>query len=138
MTKFLHDFIGIFFLIILLERFIKKVITFQIHYFVAMDETFDREKIVDCMFDSITSSILAELEDGEKECSFLAQQSSISELEVLERLSYLIEHGFISKNSNDGKCLLSANSDKLTSIVENSDNFDTAISELEKMDSYLN
>jgi len=138
MTKFLHDFIGIFFLIILLERFIKKVITFQIYYFVAMDETFDREKIVDCMFDSITSSILAELEDGEKECSFLAQQSSISELEVLERLSYLIEHGFISKNSNDGKCLLSANSDKLTSIVENSDNFDTAISELEKMDSYLN
>jgi hypothetical protein len=137
-TKFLHDFIGIFFLIILLERFIKKVITFQIHYFVAMDETFDREKIVDCMFDPITSSILAELEDGEKECSFLAQQSSISELEVLERLSYLIEHGFISKNSNDEKCLLSANSDKLTSIVENSDNFDTAISELEKMDSYLN
>jgi hypothetical protein len=50
----------------------------------------------------------------------------------------LIEHGFISKNSNDEKCLLSANSDKLTSIVENSDNFDTAISELEKMDSYLN
>jgi hypothetical protein len=137
-TKFLHDFISIFFLIILLKRFIQKVITFQIHYFVGMDDTFDREKIVDCMFDPITSSILAELEDGEKECSFLAQQSSISELEVLERLSYLIEHGFISKNSNDGKCLLSANSDKLTSIVENSDNFDTAISELEKMDSYLN
>ena len=121
-----------------MERFIQKVITFQIHYFVGMDETFDREKIIDCMFDPITSSILAELEDGEKECSFLAQQSSISELEVLERLSYLIEHGFISKNSNNGKCLLSANSDKLTSIVENSDNFDTAISELEKMDSYLN
>lgn len=121
-----------------MEQFIQKVITFQIHYFVGMDDTFDREKIVDCMFDPITSSILAELEDGEKECSFLAQQSSISELEVLERLSYLIEHGFISKNSNDGKCLLSANSDKLTSIVENSDNFDTAISELEKMDSYLN
>ena len=137
-TKFLHDFIGIFFLIILLEQFIQKVITFQIHYFVGMGDTFDREKIVDCMFDPITSSILAELEDGEKECSFLAQQSSISELEVLERLSYLIEHGFISKNSNDGRCLLSANSDKLTSIVENSDNFDTAISELEKMDSYLN
>jgi len=103
-----------------------------------MDDTFDREKIVDCMFDPITSSVLAELEDGEKECSFLVQQSSISELDVLERLSYLIEHGFISKNSNDGKCLLSANSDKLTSIVENSDNFDKTISELEKMDSYLN
>ncbi len=103
-----------------------------------MDEIFDREKVVDCMFDSVTSSILAELEDGEKECSFLAQQASISESEVLERLSYLIEHEFISKNSDDGKCLLAANSDKLNTIVENSDNFDAAINSLEKMDSFLN
>ena len=103
-----------------------------------MDETFDREKIVDCMFDPITSSILAELEDGEKECLFLSQQSSISESDVLERLSYLIEHGFISKNTDDGKCLLAANSDKLSSIIENGDNFDATINGLEKMDSYLN
>ena len=103
-----------------------------------MNETFDREKIVDCMFDPITSSILAELEDGEKECLFLSQQSSISESDVLERLSYLIEHGFISKNTDDGKCLLAANSDKLSSIIENDDNFDATINGLEKMDSYLN
>jgi len=103
-----------------------------------MDETFDREKIIDCMFDPVTSSILAELEDGEKDCSLLAQQSSISESEVLERLSYLIEHGFISKNSDDKKCLISANAEKLGSIIENSDNFDAAIDGLEKMDSYLN
>ena len=103
-----------------------------------MTETFDREKIIDCMFDPTTSSILAELEDGEKECSYLAQQSSISESEVLDRLSYLIEHEFISKNSEQDKCILSANSDKLASVIENSDNFDATISGLEKMDSYLN
>ncbi len=103
-----------------------------------MSDAFDREKIVECMFDPITSSILAELEDGEKECSFLAEQSSVSESEVLERLSYLIEHGFVSKRSDGGKCALTANSEKLASIMENSDNFDAAISGLEKMDSYLN
>ena len=103
-----------------------------------MDDTFDREKIVECMFDPITSSILAQLEDGQKGCSFLAEQSSVSESEVLERLSYLIEYEFISKNSNDGKCTLTANSEKLTSIVEDGDNFDATISGLEKMDSYLN
>ncbi len=103
-----------------------------------MSETFDREKIVECMFDPTTSSILAELEDGEKECLFLAKQSSVSESEVLEKLSYLIEHGFISKNSDTGKCVLTANSEKLTSIIENGDNFDATISGLEKMDSYLN
>lgn len=103
-----------------------------------MSNKFDREKIVECMFDPTTSSILAELEDGQKECSFLAEQSSVSESEVLQRLSYLIEHGFISKNSDGGKCMLAANSDKLTSIVEDGDNFDATISGLEKMDSYLN
>ena len=103
-----------------------------------MSETFDREKIIDCMFDPVTSSILAELETGEKQCSFLAQKASITESEVLERLSYLIQHEFISKNSDNGKCLLSANSEKLSSIVENSDTFDDTISGLEKMDSYLN
>ena len=103
-----------------------------------MDKTFDREKIIDCMFDPVTSSILAEMEDGEKECSYLAQQASVSESEVLERLSYLIEHGFVSKNSDDGKCSLTANSDKLGSIIEHGENFDAAINGLEKMDSYLN
>ena len=103
-----------------------------------MSETFDREKIIDCMFDPVTSSILAELETGEKQCSFLAKKASITESEVLERLSYLIQHEFISKNSDNEKCLLSANSEKLSSIVENSDNFDDTISGLEKMDSYLN
>jgi len=103
-----------------------------------MSDTFDREKIVECMFDPTTSSILAELEDGQKECSFLAEQSSVPESEVLERLSYLIEHGFILKNSDDGKCVLTANSEKLTSIIEDGDNFEATINGLEKMDSYLN
>ena len=102
-----------------------------------MADTFDREKVVDCMFDPVTSSILAELEDGEKTCSFLAKQASIPESEVLERLSYLIEHEFIIKNA-DGETTLSANSEKLTSIVESRENFDQTINSLEKMDSYLN
>ena len=103
-----------------------------------MDEAFDREKVIDCMFDPVTSSILAELESGEKRCSFLAQMASISDSEVIERLSYLIEHEFILKNSDNGDFLLSANSEKLSSIVENSENFEDTISGLEKMDSYLN
>lgn len=103
-----------------------------------MDPAFDREKVIDCMFDPITSSILAELEDGEKECSFLAEKSSLLENEVIERLSYLVEHGFIFTNSRNGKSVFSANTEKLTQIVENSDTFSATIEGLEKMDSYLN
>lgn len=103
-----------------------------------MGSAFDREKVIDCMFDPITSSILAELEDGEKECSFLAEKSSLLENEVIERLSYLAEHGFIFTNYYNGKSIFSANTEKLTQIVENSDTFSATIEGLEKMDSYLN
>jgi len=98
---------------------------------------FDREKVVECMFDPTTSSILAELEYGEKSCSFLAEKSSISENEVLKCLSYLLEHGFIQQKIENGKSIFSANIDKLNQIIEK-ENFDATIDGLEKMDSYLN
>ena len=50
-----------------------------------MDEYFDREKIIDCMFDPITSEILAKLEDGKKECSVLSQEFSMSEYDILHK-----------------------------------------------------
>ena len=103
-----------------------------------MSESFDREKVIDCMFDPITSEILAELEDGKKECSILAQQFSMSESELLERLDYLIECEFLTKTIENDQCSISANTEKLGSLLEDSDAFDGAINGLEKMDSYLN
>jgi len=103
-----------------------------------MSVSFDREKIIDCMFDPITSEILAELEDGKKECSTLSLNFSMSELDVLKRLDYLIECKFLFKTTENEKCFLSANIEKLGSLLEDSDAFDGAINGLEKMDSYLN
>ena len=103
-----------------------------------MSDSFDRDKVVDCMFDPVTASIIAELEDGEKECSLLADATSISESDVRQRLDYLINAGFIIQRTNDAKFYFSANAEKLTKIVEEGDNFDSAINGLEKMDSYLN
>ena len=80
-----------------------------------MSESFDREKIVDCMFDPITSEILAELEDGKKECSILSDQFSMSESDLLKRLDYLIECNFLFKTFENDKCFLSANAEKLGS-----------------------
>ena len=103
-----------------------------------MSESFDREKVIDCMFDPITSEILAELEDGEKKCSILAQQFSMSESDLLKRLDYLIECKFLIKTLENVQCSISANTEKLGSLLEDSDAFDGAINGLEKMDSYLN
>ncbi len=103
-----------------------------------MDDSFDREKVIECMFDPITSSIIAELEDGEKNSLYLAEKSSISEHEVGERLSYLITFGFILEKQIGEQSIFSADVDKLTKVVEHNENFGAAIEGLEKMDSFLN
>lgn len=103
-----------------------------------MADSYDREKIVDCMFDPITSSLIAELEDGERSSQYLSEKTAISESEVAERFSYLINSGFIFQKQVDGKTMFSANIDKLSKVVEDSENFGAAIEGLEKMDSFLN
>ncbi len=105
-----------------------------------MSAEYDRDKVVECMFDPTTSLLIAELEDGGKLCSHLANTASISESDVIDRLSYLIEHDFIRKSIDESSktITLEANSEKLSEIIENSGNFDAAVSGLEKMDSYLN
>jgi len=102
-----------------------------------LTEEYDREKIIDCMFDPITSELLAELENGSKDSSYLAQKYSMTETEIKEKLSYLIEHGFVMEKIEQEKLFFTANEEKLASIVE-SDQFDGAIDGLTKMDSYLN
>jgi hypothetical protein len=103
-----------------------------------MDESFDRNKIIESMFDPITSGILAELEDGGKELSYLAKTAEISEDEVNERLSYFVEYDFVKINTENEKIIYSANSEKLGELIENNENFDGAVDGLTKMDSYLN
>ena len=103
-----------------------------------MEDSFDREKVIECMFDPTTSSIIAELEDGEKNSLYLAEKSSISEHEVGERLSYLITHGFILEKKSGEQSIFSADIEKLSQVVENNENFGAAIEGLEKMDSFLN
>jgi hypothetical protein len=103
-----------------------------------MENSYDREKVIECMFDPITSSIIAELEDGKKKSSYLAKKSSLSEQDIHDRLSYLIEHGFIIQDEIGEEFVFSADVDKLGKVVEYEENFGAAIEGLEKMDSFLN
>ena len=103
-----------------------------------MDESFDRNRIIEAMFDPITSGILAELENGGKELSYLAKTAKISEEEVNERLSYFVECDFVKITTENEKIIFSANSEKLAELIENNENFEGAVDGLTKMDSYLN
>ena len=103
-----------------------------------MTDDYNREKVIDCMFDPTASAILAELEDGPKSSSHIAEKCDISENEIDSSIDYLIEHKFVNKVLQDGIYLYSANVDKLSEIVEDNKNFDAAIDGLTKLDGYLN
>ncbi len=103
-----------------------------------MDGPIDRQKAVDILFDMKNSEIIAELEDGKKDISYLSSKSGLSENEILHNLSYLIDTKIIPKSVCDGVIFLSADSDKLSELVESDGNFDAAMDGLTKMDSYLN
>ena len=99
--------------------------------------SYDREKIIDCMFDQDTSEIIAELENGGKELSYLMSTLKKSEDEIREKLAYLIEHNFVKEEKNE-TTVFTADADKLAKIVEENENFSDVEDGLAKMDSYLN
>ena len=103
-----------------------------------MDSAFDKEKVLECMFNPDASEILAELEDGGKELTYLSKKLQISENEIRERISYLLEHDFVKEEKNNDKIIFSADADKLAKIIEQDKNFDGVVDGLAEMDSYLN
>ncbi|MEX0656945.1 MAG: hypothetical protein WD154_05325 [Nitrosopumilaceae archaeon] len=103
-----------------------------------MEDKPDNSKIIEYLFDPEVSEILAELESGSKESSYLASKSGISEEELKNKLSYLIKHGFVKETNTAGKTVYTADAEKLGQVMEKSSNFDTAIDGLTTIDSYLN
>ena len=103
-----------------------------------MDETLDKDKVIECMFDPVTSEILAELENGGKESSYLAEKSGISEEEVRERLSYLLKFEFVKEKTENDKIIYYVDAERLSKVMENDENFSSVTDGLTKMDSYLN
>ena len=103
-----------------------------------MNDTFDKDKIIECMFDPVTSEILSELENGEKDSDYLSGKLKISEEQIHQKLSYLIEHEFVLQKTNSEKKIYYANVAKLDKVIENNKNFDNVVDGLTEMDSYLN
>lgn len=90
------------------------------------------------MFNPEISEILAELENGGKDSAYLSEKFEISENEIHDRLSYLIEHDFVHEEKTADNVIFTADGEKLTKILENEKNFDGVVDGLTEMDSYLN
>ena len=103
-----------------------------------MSSSYNKEKILECMFDPEISEILAELENGGKDSVYLSEKFHISQDEIHERLSYLVEHDFVHEEKIGDKVIFTADGDKLTKLLEDEKNFDGVVDGLTEMDSYLN
>ncbi|MGI0046489.1 MAG: hypothetical protein ACREBB_04790 [Nitrosotalea sp.] len=103
-----------------------------------MKEDFDKRQMLDALIDPSVSVILAELEDGGKDSYCLAEKLQISQNEIKDRLSYVIEHGFVIVTQNGTSTTFSVDKDKLDKIMEADENFDSVVNGLTELDQFLN
>ena len=103
-----------------------------------IDDNSDNNKILESIFEPDNSEILAHLESCPKKFSDLTKNLEISKEKIEESLSYLIEHGFVSKIEKGGHIHYSVNADILAKVLENNDNFKNVDDGLAKLDSFLN
>ena len=61
------------------------------------DDSYDDAKVFDLLFEPNNAEVLTRLKDGPKTLSYLSKILENSEEKLDEKLSYLIEKGFISK-----------------------------------------
>ena len=103
-----------------------------------MDESFDKQKMLEILVDPDVSMILSELEDGSKDSSYLVEKLQISDSEIKERLAYVIQCGFVKLDLNDNKIIYTVNKEKLNDIMEMDENFSGVVDRLTELDQYLN
>ena len=103
-----------------------------------IDDISDNDKILESIFEPDNSEVLTHLESGPKKFSDLAKNLEISKEKIEQSLSYLIEHGFVSKVEKDSQINYSVNADMLSKVLENNDNFKNVDNGLAKLDSFLN
>lgn len=84
------------------------------------------------------SSILAELESGEKDIIYLTDKLQLSSNEIKDRLSYVIEYHFVIIDQNNGNEIFKVDLNKLNKIMESDDNFKNVVDGLTELDQFLN
>ena len=102
------------------------------------DASNESEKILESLFEPDNAEILLELKNGPKSLSVLTEKMNILEMDLDEKLSYLMEKGFVKKEENNGDILYSLDAEKLAKVLENDDNFKNIDDGLAKLDSFLN
>ena len=103
-----------------------------------MKGNFDKKKMLEILMNPDVSMIIAELEDGEIDAIYLSERLQISSGEIMERLSYIIEHGFVIVTKKKTKTTFTVDKNKLNEIMETDENFSGVVDGLTELDQFLN
>jgi len=103
-----------------------------------MKGNFDKKKMLEILMNPDVSVILVELEDGEKDMIYLSEKLQLSDVEIAERLSYVIEHGFVDVIKDKIRTKFTVDKNKLNEIMETDENFKGVVNGLTELDQYLN
>jgi len=94
--------------------------------------------MMEILVDPEVSSILAELESGQKDSTYLTAKLELTSNQIKERLSYVLEYEFVTIEQSNGKELFKADLNRLNKIMESDDNFKNIVDGLTELDQFLN
>ena len=94
------------------------------------------DNILELLFEPDNAEILTQLRNESK--TALELEKFVDKVKLDQSLSFLIKNGFVRKTEKNGDIIYSADTDHLSKVLENQENFQNIDSGLAKLDSFLN
>ena len=100
------------------------------------DSSSSDDNILELLFEPDNAEILTQLRNESK--TALELEKFVDKVRLDQSLSFLIKNGFVKKTEKNEDILYSINTDHLSKVLENQENFQNIDNGLAKLDSFLN
>jgi len=94
------------------------------------------DNILELLFEPDNAEILTQLRNEPK--TVLELEKFVDKVKLDQSLSFLIKNGFVKKTEKNEDVLYSVDTDHLSKVLENQENFQNIDNGLAKLDSFLN
>lgn len=100
------------------------------------DNSSNDDNILELLFEPDNAEILTQLRNEPK--TALELEKFVDKVKLDQSLSFLIKNGFVKKTEKNEDVLYSVDTDHLSKVLENQENFQNIDDGLAKLDSFLN
>jgi hypothetical protein len=100
------------------------------------DNSSNDDNILELLFEPDNAEILTQLRNEPK--TALELEKFVDKVRLDQSLSFLIKNGFVKKTEKNEDVLYSVDTDHLSKVLENQENFQNIDDGLAKLDSFLN